>query len=390
VLEITKAKTKLTVIGNTLETFGGGERWLMETAVMLKDTMDITIINPVSPKDVKRENLAELRKRYKGSYKIVDVPCSSRHVKRGNFLMMFPTPTGIARMKEAIRNADVVYELSMNPLILWNAIVFSRIYGKRLILDMGNPLLLREDKLPELKQTPVAMSLQRLLFSAIRELHVQTESQVRMIKKYGYKGKTYYIPHFTFFKPGSPSSGSKDGKFRILFVGRLDVWQKGIDLLAKVIRSALKKDRALVFDLVGSGEGKNTLKELAAEYKKNVRYHGFVPDETLNKYYGSADLFIITSRYETPGLSLLEAQSYGIPAVGFDVQGPNDIVKDRIQGMLVKPFNTEKFTEAIISEKSKTGGRNARKRKISELIQKRYSKAGFKRDFTKMIMEGKV
>jgi glycosyltransferase involved in cell wall biosynthesis len=384
------AKPKLLIVENTLETFGGGERWAMETTTMLDGIMDITILNPVSPNDVKRVTIAELRRKYKGNYAIIDVPCASRQVRKGNFLMMFPTLTGLSRLKNAIRDADVVYELSMNPFILANAILFSKLYRKRLILDMGNPLLLREDRLKELRQSTLSRLLQRLLLLMVGELHVQTESQMRMVRKYGYSGKTYYIPHYAYLKPGKPASRPKGSRFRVLFVGRLDIWQKGVDLLCNVINSALQEDQELMFDLVGSGEGKNKLHDLAMRHKENVRYHGFVPDRTLGRLYQQADLFIITSRYETPGLALLEAQTYGLPAIGFDVQGPSDIIQEDVQGKLIKPFDSQKFAEAIISESRRKGASASRREKIIRLIGRKYSPEMFVKRFTEMVAKDKV
>jgi glycosyltransferase involved in cell wall biosynthesis len=377
------AKPKLLIVGNTLQTFGGGEHWVMETATMLKGIMDITIINPVSPNDVKRVPVAELCRKYKGTYRIIDVPCASRQVRKGNFLMMFPTLTGISRMKNAIRDADVVYELSMNPLILLNAIIFAKIYGKRFILDMGNPLFLKEDKLPELRQSGRERFLQGLLLSLVGELHVQTESQLRMVKKYGFNGRIHYIPHYIYAKPGKVQA-PKNKDFRVLFVGRLDIWQKGVDLLADVIRTTLAKDRSIVFDLAGSGDGTQLLKDVASEHRANVHYHGFVSQKELENYYKKSDLFIITSRYETPGLALLEAQTYGLPSIGFDTQGPSDIIQTPLQGKLVEPFNIQKFADCIISESRKpaTAGR---REQIRQLIGKKYSTKKFIASFTKMI-----
>lgn len=382
-----KQRPKLVVMANTLETFGGGERWVLEMASRLGDSIDITIMNPVSKNDVRRVAIGELRKRFTGRYKIVDVPCRSRYVKRGNFLMMFPTTVGLERIRKAIRESDVVYELSVNPLLVATAVSMAKLYRKRMILQMGNPLLLREDKLSELKQSAQARALQRMLFSMIGELQVQTGSQLRMLKRYGYRGKMHYIPHYVYTKPGR-GQRRRGGRFRVLFVGRLDVWQKGVDILEKVVESTLAKDKSVVFDLVGSGEGKEILEGSAARHKGNVRYHGFVPEEELIEYYQNADLFILTSRYETPGLALLEAQSYGVPAVAFDVQGPNDIIKHEIQGRLIEPFDIGRFAGAIVSESRRKGAREARRERIRQVIEKMYSTEKFIKSFKKMVSDG--
>ena len=45
---------------------------------------------------------------------------------------------------------------------------------------------------------------------------------------------------------------------------------------------------------------------------------------------------------------LLEAKSYGLPIVSFDIQtGPGDIVRDGVNGYLVKSGNTDAMAEKI-------------------------------------------
>jgi len=65
----------------------------------------------------------------------------------------------------------------------------------------------------------------------------------------------------------------------------------------------------------------------------------------LSQEYARASLFILTSRYETFGYVLLEAQSHGLPIVAFDLPEIRDNI---ILGKLVRPFNTEDFARAIL------------------------------------------
>ncbi|WP_204138886.1 glycosyltransferase family 4 protein [Halomicronema sp. CCY15110] len=52
--------------------------------------------------------------------------------------------------------------------------------------------------------------------------------------------------------------------------------------------------------------------------------------------YRAADLFVMPSRYESFGLTAVEALSYGLPTVGFqDCQGINQLVRSGVNGFLV-------------------------------------------------------
>jgi glycosyltransferase involved in cell wall biosynthesis len=208
-----------------------------------------------------------------------------------------------------------------------------------------------------------------------------------LLSKAGYKGKKYYIPHYLYFRISEKDANSYGRDFEVLLTGRLSIYQKGIDLLDKIVEETLSRDRNVHFTIVGSGEGSEILKLLEKKYSTNVRYLGFVSDRELKKHYMKSSLFILTSRYETPGLALLEAQSYGIPAVAFDVMGPRDIMTKKIQGELIKPFDTDEFAEKIIDFKGRFADKNRYRRIRAEIwseINKRYDESSFLEKFEEM------
>jgi glycosyltransferase involved in cell wall biosynthesis len=373
-------KTKILFIPNSLGFFGGGERFTMEVAIMLQKDLDITIINPISQTDVKRIDITDIKQKYQGIYTIVDISCRSVHIKKGNFLMMFPTLRGLWHLSESIRKCDVVYEISMNPLILAFARFYAMLYQKRFILDIGNPYLLKENQIGKAKL------LQSILFQFIGELHIQTRSQQRTLKEYNYTGITYYVPHPIWSKkeliqtqPKNPLKG-----FVCLFVGRLDQSQKGIDLLVKIINETLSKTKKISFEIIGSGSANSLLVPLAICYQNNVRLRGFVSDAELEWHYNNANLFISTSRFESPGINILEAQAHGLSVLAWYVTGPKDIIQNSIQGQLVNPFDTQAFAKTIIKESKHTSS-SRKKAKIKAIIKEQYSTERFKKKFNQMI-----
>jgi glycosyltransferase involved in cell wall biosynthesis len=65
-----------------------------------------------------------------------------------------------------------------------------------------------------------------------------------------------------------------------------------------------------------------------------VKCTGFIP---YNEVYGIlriADVFITLSITEVHPLSILEAMSTGIPVIGIDAPGINDVVEDKKNGLL--------------------------------------------------------
>lgn len=388
----TERKKAIVIIANTLTTFGGGERWVLEVTTRLRNKFSITIINPFSKNDVVRMSRNEIARRYElGGIRILDVECSTFKMtfnRSSKFLAMVPKLSEIGKMEKAIRSSDLVYAVSLNPVLLMYASLFSRMYGKRFIMGLHNPEFLKE----EIDREGLSRLVQKIVLKNVKEIHGQTETQIRMLAAEKYKGKIYYIPHFLYLSPDAYVNIKKDSGFLVLFVGRLDGLQKGVDMLQEIIKSTISKEPGIRFRLIGSGEeGGRILEKLTREYPENVEWYKFISDKDLIKQYRVASLFILPSRYETPGLSLLEAQSYGLPAVAFNVQGPRDIIKSKFQGKLIEPFDVGKFSDEIISyyrlyrnNKSKYEAIGPR---ISKEIGRRYSEKSFIKKFVKMLSQ---
>ena len=54
------------------------------------------------------------------------------------------------------------------------------------------------------------------------------------------------------------------------------------------------------------------------------------------------------SRFESFGMSLAEGQGYGLPAIAFNVRGPNVTMKNKLQGKLITPFDVDEFVSEIL------------------------------------------
>ncbi|WP_338733351.1 glycosyltransferase family 4 protein [Mangrovimonas cancribranchiae] len=95
--------------------------------------------------------------------------------------------------------------------------------------------------------------------------------------------------------------------------------------------------------------------------EKHVTFHGHVLHEQLSFYYTQADIFVMLSTptasgdVEGFGIAILEANAFGVPAIGATGCGIEDAINHKQSGMLVSPTDTETFLVAlkhIIKEKS--------------------------------------
>jgi len=103
----------------------------------------------------------------------------------------------------------------------------------------------------------------------------------------------------------------------------------------------------------GDGSERTKLQELAINVlKSNVRFyfHGNVANAELMKWYKghSIDIFINVSEAEGLPVSIMEAMSFGIPAIATNVGGTSEIVSDGINGSLLdKEFTVDELVNNI-------------------------------------------
>jgi len=140
----------------------------------------------------------------------------------------------------------------------------------------------------------------------------------------------------------------------IIFVGALSRWHsyKGLDVLINAFASANKLRRGIVLLVVGDGSLKPIYQKLASELHlaDKVVFAGDVSDEDLPSYYAASDLVVLPSknRSEGFGLTILEANACGKPAIGSNVGGIPDVIHHEYNGLLVPPNSPQALSTAII------------------------------------------
>lgn len=124
----------------------------------------------------------------------------------------------------------------------------------------------------------------------------------------------------------------------IISVGRLN-YQKGFDRLVKLWSIVENKTnwQMLIF---GEGEELQNLQELILKMGlKRIKLMGAT--KNIDYYYSIASLYISTARFEGLPMTMIEAQSFGLPIISFDYDtGPREIIKNNINGIIVQE-NTE-------------------------------------------------
>lgn len=79
-----------------------------------------------------------------------------------------------------------------------------------------------------------------------------------------------------------------------------------------------------------------------------VIFTGQISEESLQKLYREAVLYIYTAPEEDFGMGIIEAMGWGVPVVAWKHAGPTVTVRDGITGFLARPYDINDFAEKMI------------------------------------------
>ena len=135
----------------------------------------------------------------------------------------------------------------------------------------------------------------------------------------------------------------------VLFIGRLDIYQKGLDLLIK-IWSEVVKDNKVKLIIAGSGTSQELKKidELIRQNKLEnyVTLVGRVDGKKKQELFSKTLIGLSPSRFESFGIVALEFMAAGKPFVCFDIEGFEWIPQSK--ALKIRSFNTNKFAQRIV------------------------------------------
>lgn len=134
-------------------------------------------------------------------------------------------------------------------------------------------------------------------------------------------------------------SKSNSQKLKLLSCSNM-IPLKRIHLIIEAL--ALINDFEIDWVHFGAGALKNEIEKLAHEKllgKKNIKFDfgGQISNEALLNYYSSnaIDVFINVSETEGLPVSIMEANSFGIPAIATNVGGVAEIIQNNVNGILL-------------------------------------------------------
>lgn len=101
--------------------------------------------------------------------------------------------------------------------------------------------------------------------------------------------------------------------------------------------------------IVGDGPLKNEIYNLSKELKlqNNIIFSGFV--DNVGEYLKTFDIFVLASKKEGLGTSIIDALSVGLPIIATKAGGIPELIKNEGNGILVEPKDSNQLADAIIA-----------------------------------------
>lgn len=178
------------------------------------------------------------------------------------------------------------------------------------------------------------------------------EEGMEVIKGYG-RVQTSVISNGTdcrVFKSAMGCLSRTPAEYNTFRIGMASRMEPGKEPQCLIRATEILRNRGHAVHLYLAGEGA-LLPELQAlvsslDLSDRVHFHGLLAGESLVDFYNSLDIYVHSSLSETQSNSVIQAIACGLPVVGTDIPGINDVVHESF-AVLVPASSVESLASGI-------------------------------------------
>lgn len=134
----------------------------------------------------------------------------------------------------------------------------------------------------------------------------------------------------------------------ICFIGNLETRVKGLEYLLSAVGMLVKRFPKIVVNVIGPGVLDMYKKQVQTlGISNNVVFHGPVTGQPLVNELNANEIFVCPSTSENFPSTILEASSCELPVIASAIGSIPFYIKDKVNGLLVKPRNSRELASAI-------------------------------------------
>ncbi len=172
-------------------------------------------------------------------------------------------------------------------------------------------------------------------------IHVENSDHKEALLEMGYK--KIVLTHPYVLSNISSSQPTKFNEFSIIFLGRLN-YHKGSDLIPQIINSI--NNLGIKFHAYVAGDGilYPKIREFCSN-NENCIFLGYITSKERDSYLSKCHILIAPTRVEAFMIAGIEAMAFGTPVISFPVPGPNDYIRDGLNGFIAK--NVEELSQRV-------------------------------------------
>lgn len=178
--------------------------------------------------------------------------------------------------------------------------------------------------------------LEEPLLRAYAGLHAATisESTRLDLRRLGFRKVSVFRPAADI---SPPARTSKEKEPTLVYLGRLTK-SKRVSHVLEAFSMLKRRFGGAKLWIVGSGPEEGSLKGLALRLgiSADTTFFGHVPENRKAELLSRASLLLFPAVHEGWGMTVLEANACGTPAIGYDVPGLRDSIVSGSNGYLVK------------------------------------------------------
>jgi glycosyltransferase involved in cell wall biosynthesis len=259
---------------------------------------------------------------------------------------------------------DLIISTWLNPFGVYSKYISKRLKITYFAIAEGSDVLIYSAKFKDWEKLEKTINENCDLVIAVSDrmkTQIQNKTNLQNIKII----RNGYDEEFFFYQESFKLNEVKD--LRILHVGGF-YSVKGQDILLKALLNIIIP---IKLTLIGIGPELEKCRQYVQDHNLQERVY-FLGQVSHNEIIGvlrENDIFCMPSRSEGLPAAPLEAMACGLPVVGTNVGGMNEIIKDGFNGYLCKPDSPEDIAEKIILA-SKT---NWNRMEISEWVKNNFS-----------------